>query len=479
MQSKVYVVIAIMIIGVFTSSAKAPADGLDPQRAAPHGELKGPIVALAWNACPVDTKYMSPFIVLSPNGDHPTPQEAAKESLAKPPHRAALFLPHDLLPKNDFDHNPADAPAGTPADKRDQAKNVWYDAAKTEARTRITKYLTEYKAAGGRLDYLVLDHEGAASIWEISPDALKTIWNDPRSAAFRKSLSFDKPDGVFDLSNRQYLEWNAATWASLAEALDYAVLEPVQQLYPNACVSNFENYVLTRGNVVPELNGHMQYMYRKVGTHAAPAFYGAINNLRNISLDGKHPYGDSPFAALRLDVNRMRAIKRSSSDPVSPWVGYKNMYELKDGAHSVLRSPYYEEELYHIALCGATEFLYFNPHPWYAGQDPSEWCDDAQDRLTDACLVELNSHLGNALRSPITLEQIAWDSPLVVTGMRIGDKSLWRVTTSPGITKVKVEPSGAILETNGAVGIWYTAKANDRPQFTPLVDQQPAAPSAR
>jgi hypothetical protein len=189
--------------------------------------------------------------------------------------------------------------------------------------------------------------------------------------------------------------------------------------------------------------------------------YCRLYAIKKSLLDGKNPYGGGPFAGLRYGVNYMRA----AAPPVAPWVGYKGY-----GASALCNTPYYEELIYHTALCGATKLLYFNPQVFPPHKPMPEWSNPDQDRVLDKCLRDVNERFGDLDRSPITTGIMPWDSPLVVSGMRVGDKSLWRVTAPPGVTKIEVLPSKAILDFSGGVGAWYTGKADERPTFERVVE---------
>jgi hypothetical protein len=119
----------------------------------------------------------------------------------------------------------------------------------------------------------------------------------------------------------------------------------------------------------------------------------------------------------------------------------------------------------HLALHGATEFLFWNPHPSPTARDPAPLSQPEDEILLDGILDDLNRRLGSGPRKPLTLEPVAWNARVIVSGLRVGDRVTWRFTFAPG-----AEPCEAMLDGKpvrlepaaGEVGAWLTHAASQQ-----------------
>jgi len=426
------------------------------QRSEGGVSVSGPVRAVSWSDVPADCRMISSMIWVRNNT---LPETAAKESLGKPHGLAALIL-GDMA--RDFIDHPQDqcrtaegAPTGFPSPFLDRGVAV--------LKHRADWFFSRFKAAGGRLDLMILDFEKGFSNWQSSADQIRAIWDDPRSKKWIAQSGIKDINRVIDWRRgTDYLHWNAVMGKRVNQALNRALFDPVGRWYPGVKSSNFGGYIMTEKNVVPDLNGHFQFSLAHGGTHSSPSFYGHIGGLANQRLGGKKAYGQSPFAVLRWHLNTMRAAIRSSNDPMMPWVSNKQYPK------SVFRdNPYYEELIYHLALSGADGFLYWNPrYPRKRHQQSTGLTADEQDRIFDSCLRTLNEHLGRKPRQCLTTGPIPWDSRLLATGMLIGDDEvLWRVTVLPGGSNVIVSPESSRIDLNGKIGFWYHSKKESKVRF--------------
>ncbi len=415
--------------------------------------LQGPLHAFAWSKPPDDCAEITPMIWVRRDSD---PRELAAQSRQRPSGRAALFI-WDL--ERDLLSNPADV-CRTADGQPTEYLGVWPDHGIATVRERVQKFFTAFQAAGGRCDYLILDYEGGYSNWHMRrqrAERLAAIAADPRSAELCRKMGTDELARIADLGTGLYLQWNALAGELKDRAVDAAVFDPVRNLYPQVKCSNYGSYIMTRENAVPDLNGHLQWSISHCGTHQSKAFYGHIGQLARRKLAGDRPYGDGPFDVLRWQLNTMRAIMRSSDDPFQPWISHKNF------AQSRFRdNDYYTELIYHLALSGAEDFLYWNPGMWRQDQKPEEFRTDKHDRLVNSLLAELNAKFGLQPRNCLTLEPMPWDSPLIATGMKVGDRFLWRITAPPGTPAIQAGEQR--LELNGELGLWLEG-SREKVQF--------------
>jgi hypothetical protein len=455
----------LVLAAVGTSTATPPATA--PATLPATGDLRGPIHGLTWETPPADCANLTPFVWVR---EDTFPETAAALSRKAPPGRAGLFfwaMTRDLM------RHPRDR-CRTPDGETTRWNGVWPDRGTEQLKGRAEFFFRRYHAAGGRLDYLVLDHEDGRPMWGMPEAQMVAIAADPRAAGLRQALGFDDlTKAIRWRDGPEYLEWNALTGKIVADALNAGLFEPARQYYPDARGSNYGMYVLAREHVVPDLNGHLQTSAAQFGTHGSPNLYGEIGGLASKPLvpGSDAPYGDAPFGVLRHHVNLMRAVRRSSPAPVRPWISHKTY------ASSRLRdNGYYEELIYHLGLCGADGLLVWNPGMWKEGLDPRELRTWETDRIIDRCLAELNRRFGDAPRATVTPDAVPWDSSVIATAMRIGGgdggggdaRVLWRVTVPPDTVGVRVHPGGDVLDVKDGLGVWYESKPDVRPTFEPM-----------
>ena len=449
--------------GLFLLFVLLVALGPTAASAAPP-DVRGPLHALTWTPPPRDCPNLTAMVWVREGS---FPETAAAESRRAPAGRAGIFF-FDMT-RGVMNH-PYDR-CLTPDGKRTKWHGLWPDNGVKILRDRAEFFFRRFRAAGGRADFVVLDHEDAPSMWGLKRENLDAIAADPRADALRRELGFDDLAKIYDFQRSpEYLQWNAVVTRIVTDALNTGVFEPARAAYPDVGGSNFESYVLAREHVVPEQNGHHSYTLNQFGTHASPALYGTIGHLRNARLGGADgpAYGDTPLAVLRWHVNRLRAIARSSDAPLRPWISHKTF------AESVFRdNDYYQELLYHLALHGADGLLLWNPVGGVDDPNHATLRTPETDRVVDRCLTELNERFGDGPRRCATPDGMRWDSPVVATGMTIGQgggaRVLWRVTVTPGTTSVRVNPAGNAIELKGAVGAWYETKPDaPAPTFEPM-----------
>jgi len=418
----------------------------------PNGahETVGPLTTLDWSAPTTPLATQTPMIGIYING---SPTSAfydnviaswAAQSRTAPPGQAALLLNGAL---GSLMSDPLDC-CQTASGTLTSYVSPWLDHGVADVQAQASNFFAD----GGRADYIVDDYEGNLSYWGLSIANIQAIQADPRSVTLTQTLG---PTIFTDLlagKASALYAWDDAMERVISNAINAAEFNIAAQYFPNARMSNYDNFIMTPQYVVPDASNWWQYNSSIAGNRQAPAFYGGIApNLANAILPGTQtPYGSSAFAALRLVTNTMRAAALSSPIPIDPWIagaGYLG---------SAITGAYYQEAIYHEALAGAESFLYWNPAPV---------ASDAQNALVDQTVTTLNQELGSGPRWSVTPAEMAWDSPLVVSGMQTGTQVVWRVTAPPGINQIKVVETGQILSLNGAAGVWYTSKAGQAIDF--------------
>ncbi len=333
---------------------------------------------------------------------------------------------------------------------------LWWDQGRRAARERFSQFFTRYAAAGGDLDVLILDFEDVPITWYLNQHAQRlgcdlddyfaAIQNDPRFAALSAELGFtDLSPVVRWYASDHYLRWNAAMHRRFTEDINQALFTPVREAFPRVKMANYGAYYQDPSLRLLDLNGHDAHKYfggGHVGTHQSRELYGWLGNVAQAKLDGVVEYGKSTFNAFRYAVNKMRAMKLSSNVPVYPWISHKEFDE------SLLsNSDLYQELIFHIGLTGVEQFLYWNPH----SVTPPASADS--DRLVSDTLREFDEVLGNGDRQSLMNELAGWSDAYVVTGMRAGARTVWRLTPRLGgeasLAALLVSPDPATFRIGG------------------------------
>lgn len=424
------------------------------------------------------------WIDLSEIGPHSyalDPVTAAEVSRKRGPGRAVLFIwtGHNLI--------------GDPADRLTDgagrvcevpgARNPWPEHKVAVVAKRVEAFFSAFKAAGGRLDFLVLDQEENLSMWGLNEAQIRAIWDDPRFGPYRETigdpaaiLSDCRPPAyrvgddlarIVAEGDKPYMKWNRIQQELYNAALNRAVYEPVKKLYPDARVSNYDSYRVVAPNVVSDSNGHLiAGLSTLFGNRASPQLYGFSQFQHRPRMDGT-PYGHAPFDILRWQLNNARAFSRSNPGIFLPWICHKSWPGDVAYPHQNDDNDYYQELVYHLALMGADDLLLWNPAPWVATQDTAPFRKESDDLVLDACLEILNRSFAGKRPEPLSPGGPDWNSPLLVTGARLANgRSLWRVTVPAWHTKVLVMPRKTILETGKLSGLWYEASDEETPVFS-------------
>jgi len=422
--------------------------------------------SFSWAPVPAECRHITGFVWFNQKSQ---PAQVAAESLKQAAGRRALFswdVHRDIL------NHPADV-CRTPDGQPTAFRGVWPAQGTAATRERFDRFFGEFKAAGGQMDLFLLDFEGGYSNWSLGggkdkEPLFRAIQSDPRFAELARKLGFSDLMTVCHWpGKRAYLKWNAVMAGVVDAALEAGVFQPAKRHYPALLGSNYGSVVMTEANAVPDLNGHFQWSESDLmGTHQAPSFYTWIGQLGDRKLDGRQPFGRTPYAGLLLTLNTLRALQRSSDKPIMPWIAWQRY--AGDGPKSppatVANTPYYRELVYHLALAGCDTILFWNPHPWSKNQKPEDLSMPADELLLDGLLADCNRRLAADRRECLTTAALPWDAPLLVTGLRLDDRAVWRVTAPAGVTKVtvKVDDQPRELAIDDQAGAWLTTAPGGR-----------------
>lgn len=403
-----------------------------------------PFTAYAWTT-PLGTSGSSMNNFLYCDANHTPAAEAAVSNTMTG--NVAIVV----VPVQDFGNRAADAPVGGPSNK-----NVWCTSAVSSEKARITQWISDYVAAGGREpERIAMDQEGLTSSYNTTDADLIAIWNDPRSEEWREELAtygitdlnrdlIDVPD--YSVMGGRYgdygafLRMNSACLSVQKRALDEAYYQPFKAVWPNAQFSNYSGCITTEAELsaVRYFNARMEFQLGPIaGTHGAPEFYGDYSAAA-ITL-----YGPGGYSCARYETNRIRSMYRSAPTvPLTPWVSY-------GFADPYLSEREYCRELrFHLALCGADGLFYFN-----SGSTAD------LDQKFAADLNAIKARLTSTDRQCITTS-ITFALPYFCSGMRVGPVGSatyhWRYTIAPNITTISLNGVPRTIDT-GLRGVWFSS----------------------
>ncbi|MDA8376899.1 MAG: hypothetical protein M0Z50_07550 [Planctomycetia bacterium] len=374
------------------------------------------------------------------NRDYSHPAAMARKSQQLPAGRAAIFLwnaaPNLLTCPQNTCRTPEDQPTHFPS--------PWLSAGAAQIQARMAAFFRRYKAAGGRLNYLVLDYEAGLTSWQLKLPDIQAIEHDPRSTELTAQLGFPYLSSIFFPGpNRR--KWNLQMGQRVAKALNTAFFQPARMSFPDIAASNFNGLNMRSPYIVPDINNHYQPCACVFGNCQSPALYGDIGGLAYASPGGR-PYGKTPFAILRYELMYLQGVQRSSNLPVVPWVAYKHYGKI---------GIYYKELIYQIVMRGCNQLLYFNPSG-KNGVAPGD------NKYLNQLLSNLKNKLGNNPSMTVSTDLIRWNNSLLVAARHCSNgQVLYRLSVPPGTREVEELPNGYLINTAGKTGVWRVGHADE------------------
>ncbi len=475
-------------MGRVTSALAAGADGPVAASQSPRGN--GTFWAWCWSAPSARDRNLVPMVWVTPRTVPPgvlrrnfgvsgpaqrwvvsqaAPRAAAAASRKLPHGRVALFMSGAGSP---LFRDPLDM-CRTATGEATHFPSPWLKAGATRIGRRVAGFFRQYKADGGRLDFLVLDFENTMQYNQVSRAQVRAIGKDPRSASLERHLGFSDLASIFHPGKNRRV-WVEMMRQRVDNALRRAYFQPARSVFPGLHGSNYGDHI-QGGNgealtPVPNINGRYQPQLAHFGNVQSPPMYGKINLAAWKPIHGR-AYRLSPFGVLRWHIMQLQAFHRASKMPIVPWVSYAS-YHAGDVPYPVFQNRYYEELIYQLALRGVDQFLYWNPGPWDArhkGTTPRD------NQVLDHCLAVLNAKFGPRPGRALRTGPIRWTSRILVAARMTSSRTiLYRVTVAPGIPEIVEEPTGRRINIRGRAGLWVRAAAGH-----PLGFRLPAArPSA-
>lgn len=487
---------AIFLLAVLNLSIFASAQTRSPEEVsvAPHEQPCKPFVAYSWRPNPDGHSNIIPFYWMMNGRDLADPAKAVAALKAMPEGHRVLFSwdAHRDMPFHPKDY------CRTADRNTTGMQGVWWDKGVARVAERFDKYFREFKAQGGHIDALILDHEVGLKNWSLGKKGrAEAIMADPRFGELAKEAGISDLKSVLNWrASTDFRKWNALMAERTSDYNSQAIFDPVRKHFPKVKMSNWECFY--NSHRCPDVNGQQHSEFgpgKHVGTHQSLNLYGGISSLKfNTFVDGEFRtrrigprYEQTPFNGFRLAVNRMRTSVLSSDVPVWPWISYKRF-----GGSVVRDSNLYQEIILHAGLSGADTFLLWNPDAWKKDQNPEDYNSPEQIELVSRCLLELDSLVGAKsdkaqTRRPLIKQLAEWYGDYVLTGMAIGDQNVWRLTprikTDAPVESVIVEsspprfrigtseisfPKGEIQTLENPVsdgGLWIVTAARIKPQI--------------
>lgn len=251
---------------------------------------------------------------------------------------------------------------------------------------------------------------------------------EPRRTMFYES---NPPEGATESFNK----FTAAITELAEEKYREAILEPALKYYPNLKHSNFADATVTGkilrydnyGNKVSDGKGSGKDD-SIVGTHSNVVTYGDTGTRLETYPPAEwrfETYRDTPFQALRkASVNLTDATAGTEDSKLTVWITRKKV--------GFDNTDYYNEQIFHAGLHNPDPFLF-----WTGVYD--NLGDDMEH------LGKLFAHLGEMVghedrETLMTEPEYAptMHQRYVLTGMRVNDYHVWRITPDlyvPGVTK--------------------------------------------
>ena len=418
----------------------------------------------------------------------PNPAKVAQMTNALPSGRAALMWWR--YSNSLFQPEP---PNGDPGASTSANPRPWDAAAVNAVSQEWTAWLQEFKAAGGKLDYLIGDSErwGMYKSWSLSNSQIQQIFADPRAG----QPYFSAPPLTTLLvganismvkqftQTTDYMKWDCAMGTLAAAAMQKAVWDPAAALFPNVRGSNYEGIKMAE-KPAPDINGHPHPWNNMVGTASSPSAYGRMEgvstgwfidptNTSQLSKSGTKRLDRTPWNAFLLDMQTGRACRRNAPEtPLQPWIAIQ---KWRGRIAGLVPYPddlrYHDEMVRHYALLGAEIFLYWNPEATGLGPD-ANWTEADRTACAfrlNSVLAETNSKTDGVVVATATTQPLALDARVVTTGAQRRDgKWIWRTAAHPDVKRLRNTATGASVGFDASgIGRWDVTDTNVPPTYVP------------
>ena len=343
-------------------------------------------------------------------------------------------------------------------------KEVYFDEATTQLTKLTTALFDKYAEIGGKIDGAMMSmlypdlhsyYVDKSSYHKIVSDSRYKTEIRPLLAE-RGFVFYEKPTqqtpeiyGISGNAGSKYANcagiWDTVMDIRLNTAIRQWAYEPMAKHFPNVHVADYQSTdtdawmkpVNAKGNVMGGSGGNnlragnasCEKFYSN--TPSNDDFYGKVGiSYKSIPTYMGTYYRKTSFNNFRYDTNTAKQcyIADSTGD-VCFWI---NMFsDAEDTNTSIANSPYYAEQVFHLALYDPKPFVLFMNTASVKGDELKQGATVVNDLLG-----ELNRIVGYADRKPIEMP-VDWNSEFVISGMSANGKNYWRITPNRDLTTKK------------------------------------------
>ena len=367
----------------------------------------------------------------------------------------------------------------------------WFDEWREKAYAVQRRLASEMAAAGGTVDYLIMDFEDYNTLYNVLRDleALgasledyrSAVIGDPRWPSLRSSLNaaaaaagYDRNVVSFDDNLADIGTWNQGhspkgwVWgrfmqSQINEALEHVLYDAWAEFFPDIMASDYNKYIngpwpeythatwSVDGPTVPLSIGTDTHWI--VGTHQAPEGYGTRGLPRPTPIQIHMPASDDPpmlpmrkwsppaemdekFAVLIKSLRKLRGavVNRGAGGkpPIMMWVcGDQYDQSIWVPAGGAADYQWYAEALFHFGMHDIDTWLFWNT---------PRMADGSSERRLERIVSEIDTFVGGVEgRRALVTRAPNWDTDrYVLSGMDVGDWDVYRFT--PG------EPGRVVTE---------------------------------
>ena len=482
-------IISSVTVGVGGAGGAGGAGGggmpRDPYELACEGPTRV-LDAITWNPTPGGGKYLaeaprvawfcgSPDYFCSADVD-----AIAAKLMAQPAGSRALIFGLGGAPDyaSTFDRHAEDK-CRTATNVLTEFPCPWFDHGAQWLGGLVEPLFAALAKKGVPIDALLLDAEVGLANWTVlaeykSLPERTAYWNaleaDPRMAPVLAAAGIATPLHTYVEqfgSSKDYLKWNAAMDDIVQGYIAKALATTFGKHFPKAEISNYGAYRYNASLDVPDYNGHHPHLFGDgtvVGTHQSREVYGWIEQLAGDEIAPGVALEVRPYDSLLYAVNHLRVMPLAAPTiPFHSWIAarsYKGdgLTSEKVSVIGLADTDLWQELVFHNALAGGTRIAH-----WNVAFDLNDAALVASDiAAARQALEELNALAACADRATLIDGLAAWDAPFIVSGLRLEDHELWRVTpnldgpTAPAIeaTLVSKDPASFAV---GERSVTFTA----------------------
>ena len=428
--------------------------------AATSNSFAAPVKALTWGSVDKSCTQQTQMVMV----DFPqTGAWAAAQVKNQPVGRHTLLLRFFV---DDLTQHPSDRCVATDSKGRTtmtQYQSPWLTNGIKRSQARIEKFFDEFKAAGGTVDYVILDNENCLAAWGLGMNGLLAIQNDYRfKSSYGKILNFNVSQ--IQWGNIYHVRWDALMSLLVDSGMNAAAFAPIQKRFPKVRVSNYESFVLSQTNASPNCLGRAMWNNSTgFGTDDAPSFYGgSTETMAAAKFDGVNVIGSKPEDQFRFQLNRMRSVIASGHRSQMPWIAHRQFGKLANwGPFQTPMSgtKYWDEMVIQHVMHGTDTLLVFNADAWEAGSDPKMFNPKEDQFALESIITDLNARLGANPGASRWFTVTGWADKVFATGRILSNGTLWRISFTDDVNSIALPLKDGTIQivtrAEGAAGAWF------------------------